>query len=48
MDELIEELLDLHCHDCNGQRYGCRGCTKMNDIEKILKKYTNDTTEFES
>lgn len=41
IDKLVDDLLELHCKDCDGCYYGCTGCTKMKDIEEIIKKYEN-------
>lgn len=39
-NEMIKELLDLHCVNCNGKMFGCKGCLKQDNIIAIIDKYT--------
>lgn len=36
---LIDELVKLHCDNCDGENYGCRGCTVYEVVEETLKKH---------
>lgn len=40
-DKLLEELLKLHCVHCHGQIFGCKGCTKKEEINSILESMTS-------
>lgn len=40
-DKLLEELLKLHCVNCHGQAFGCKGCTKKEEINSILDSMTS-------
>jgi hypothetical protein len=40
INKVAEKLLELHCHGCDGERYGCRGCSRREEILTILKEYT--------
>jgi hypothetical protein len=35
--EKIDKLLKLHCKGCGGGIFGCKGCTKKEQITKIIK-----------
>lgn len=39
-DKAVEQLLNLHCMLCNGKTFDCRGCTKEEEIKKILEENT--------
>lgn len=31
-----KKLLELHCKNCHGKTFGCKGCTKEQEINNIL------------
>lgn len=34
--EKAQNLLKLHCKGCHGKTFGCKGCTKEQEINNIL------------
>lgn len=41
----IERLLRLHCENCNGKAFNCRGCTKEAEIEMIISNLDEQKEE---
>lgn len=40
IDKIVDKLLELHCNGCDGENYGCSGCSRREEILTILKEYT--------
>lgn len=38
LQSTVNKLLALHCFNCDGEMYGCNGCTIENQILEILTK----------
>lgn len=38
-NSLSNDLIRLRCSTCDGENFGCRGCTEDKKIEEVLEKY---------
>jgi hypothetical protein len=36
----VNDLEELHCNNCDGFQYGCRGCDMREKIDKIINKHS--------
>lgn len=40
MQKLIDDLMELHCYECEGSRYGCTGCEMREEVTKLVKQHS--------
>lgn len=39
IERLTDELVDIHCRNCEGESFGCSGCSVRDEVLTVLHKF---------